>query len=99
MGTRKRFIQGLAAATVALPLGLRLLFGQGQSQNSKPRYGEAGDGRVYHWKMVTTWPKGFPILGDSCMELADLLRNISGGRLDISVLRGLGEFGPSFRGF
>ena len=37
------------------------------------------------WKMVTTWPKNFPGLGTGANKLAELITDMSGGRLKIKV--------------
>ncbi|MGF1756602.1 TRAP transporter substrate-binding protein [Photobacterium sagamiensis] len=39
----------------------------------------------HEWKMVTTWPKNFPGLGTGANELADLIHEMSGGRIKIKV--------------
>lgn len=50
---------------------------------------------VYRWKLITTWPKNFPALGTAPERLADNLRAMSNGRLDISVY-GAGELVGAF---
>lgn len=50
----------------------------------------AADEKVYRWKMITTWPKNLPGLGASPERLAQRLRVMSNGRLDIKVY-GAGE--------
>ena len=47
-------------------------------------------GQVFRWKMITTWPKNLPGLGVGPERLADHLRIMSNGRLDIKVY-GAGE--------
>ena len=91
---RSTFFKSLAAGTIGLPVALRLLGGDMRAQ------GEAASvsGRTFRWKMVTTWPPGFPILGQGCQKLADLCRLMSGGRLDITVYGG-GELVPSLEAF
>ncbi|RXJ73887.1 ABC transporter substrate-binding protein [Veronia nyctiphanis] len=42
------------------------------------------------WKMVTTWPKNFPGLGTGANQLADLITEMSDGRLEVKVY-GAGE--------
>lgn len=37
------------------------------------------------WKMVTTWPKNFPGLGTGANQLADLIGQMSGGRINVKV--------------
>ena len=49
--------------------------------------------KVYHWKMVTTWPPHFPVLGEGADKLAKWIHEMSNGRLKISVYGG-GELVP-----
>ena len=58
----------------------------------------AVDAKVYEWKMVTTWPKNLPGLGTAPERLADRLRVMSNGRLDIKVY-GAGELVPALEVF
>jgi TRAP-type mannitol/chloroaromatic compound transport system substrate-binding protein len=53
---------------------------------------------VHDWKMVTTWPKNFPVLGTSANELAELIGELSGGRIKVKVY-GAGELVPAFEVF
>lgn len=91
---RSHFLKGLAAGTLALPVGLRFLGGKGQA----PETQRLVSGKRYDWKMVTTWPPGFAILGEGCQMLADLCREMSGGRLNITVYGG-GELVPALQAF
>ena len=92
---RRKILKGIAAGTIGLPLALRLLGGKGQAQSR----GEATvSGERFDWKMVTTWPPGFPILGEGCQKLADLCHAMSGGRLHITVYGG-GELVPPLEAF
>jgi TRAP-type mannitol/chloroaromatic compound transport system substrate-binding protein len=50
------------------------------------------------WKMVTTWPKNFPGLGTGANHLAQLITDMSGGRLEVKVY-GAGELVPAFESF
>ncbi len=50
------------------------------------------------WKMVTTWPKNFPVLGTGANELARLITQMSGGRIKVKVY-GAGELIPAFEVF
>jgi TRAP-type mannitol/chloroaromatic compound transport system substrate-binding protein len=47
------------------------------------------------WRMVTTWPKNFPGLGTGAELLAQMIGEMSGGRLNITVYGG-GEIVPAF---
>ena len=41
--------------------------------------------KTYDWKLVTTWPKNFPGLGTGAQRLADNIREMSEGRLNIKL--------------
>src|SRR5258708_34435596 len=47
------------------------------------------------WRMVTSWPKRLPGPGMSAERVAERIRTLSGGRLDIAV-SAAGEVGPAF---
>ena len=49
---------------------------------------------VIKWKMVTTWPKGFPGLGTAPKHFAEVVNTMSNGRLQITVY-GAGELVPA----
>lgn len=53
---------------------------------------------TYRWKMITTWPPNFPILGEGCNKFAQWVNEMSGGRLEITVYGG-GELVPSLEVF
>ncbi|MCW8328097.1 TRAP transporter substrate-binding protein [Photobacterium sp. SDRW27] len=50
------------------------------------------------WKLVTSWPKGFPGLGVAPERFAEKVEQLSDGRLTIRVY-GAGELVPSFEVF
>lgn len=52
----------------------------------------------YQWKMVTTWPKNFPGLGTGAENLARLIVELSGGRIQVKVY-GAKELVPAFEVF
>jgi TRAP-type mannitol/chloroaromatic compound transport system substrate-binding protein len=52
----------------------------------------------YKWKMVTTWPKNFPGLGTGANHLAELINEMSGGRIEVKVY-GAKELVPAFEIF
>lgn len=54
--------------------------------------------KVYQWKMVTAWPKNYPGLGTSAERLAEQVKLMSGGRLQIKVYAG-GELVPPMEVF
>lgn len=49
---------------------------------------------IYHWKMVTTWPKRFPGVGLAPENFARLVKDMSNGRLVIDVY-GANEIVPA----
>jgi TRAP-type mannitol/chloroaromatic compound transport system substrate-binding protein len=48
--------------------------------------------------MVTTWPKNFPVLGTGANQLAEVIGEMSGGRIEVKVY-GAGELVPAFEVF
>ena len=79
---RRAFLQGTGAATVALGAGMR-----------------TAEAKAEHkWKMVTTWPKNFPGLGTGANKLAELIGEMSGGRIHVKVY-GAQELVPAFEVF
>ncbi len=92
--TRKSFFKGLAAGTIALPFFLRGLLNENHAQSSRSTI----SGKTYSWKMVTTWPPNFPVIGEACKLFADLVGEMSAGRIDIRVYGG-GELVPALEAF
>lgn len=54
--------------------------------------------KTYNWKMVTTWPPGFPVLQEGAERFAENVKIMSNGRLDIKVYAG-GELIPPLQTF
>ena len=52
-------------------------------QSSSPM--GASNTQSYSWKLITSWPKNLPALGTNPERFANLVREMSGGRLDIRV--------------
>jgi len=67
-------------------------------QEAKPVTGGAEQQQTFQWKMVTTWPKNFPGLGTGANRLAQLIAEMSGGRIRIKVY-GAKELVPPFEVF
>ncbi len=55
-------------------------------------------GKTYRWKMVTTWPPHFPVMGEGADNLAKWIKDMSAGRLEIQVYGG-GELVPALQAF
>lgn len=58
----------------------------------------SGEQQVYKWKLVTSWPKNFPGLGTTPEKFADMVKDMSGGRLQIKVY-GAGQLVPALEVF
>ncbi|MCH2663586.1 TRAP transporter substrate-binding protein [bacterium] len=58
----------------------------------------ARSNKRFQWKMVTTWPPHFPILGIGAEKFAEWVDQMSEGRLKIQVYGG-GELIPPLEGF
>jgi TRAP-type mannitol/chloroaromatic compound transport system substrate-binding protein len=92
---RKDFIKGLAIGTLSLPFILRGLMGKGNARGEGPAI---VSGKRYQWKMVTTWPPNFPVLGEGCVLFSKWVEEMSGGRIQIRVYGG-GELVPALEVF
>lgn len=82
---RREFIKSAGLSAV----GTGLLLNVNQSVAAKPEY---------NWKMVTTWPKNFPVLGTNANYLAKTIQQMSAGRIRIKVY-GANELVPAFEAF
>ncbi len=91
---RKTFFKGLAFGTLSLPFAIRAL----RPARAQSKQSTVDLGKTYKWKMATTWPPNFPVLGEGCVLMADWIREMSGGRLDIHVYGG-GELVPALEVF
>ncbi len=91
---RRDFLKKASAATLAG--GVSVVAGcaaPGEEQAPTIR-----SDKKFEWKMVTTWPPHFPILGESADLIAKWVEEMSDGRLKIHVYGG-GELIPPFEGF
>ena len=70
----------------------------GPAENNTSTGTPAADQKVYNWKLITTWPKNLPGLGTAPERLAEKLRVMSNGRLNIKVY-GAGELVGAFEVF
>ena len=82
---RRDFIKGVGAGSLAAGAAVAGM-----------KTAAAGGGR--RWKMVTTWPKNFPGLGTGANQLAELITEMSGGRIRVKVY-GANELVPPFEVF
>ncbi|MFK7933624.1 MAG: TRAP transporter substrate-binding protein [Saprospiraceae bacterium] len=95
MLTRKDFFKGLALGTISLPFAIRMFGGKNHAQETTTFKTTE---KKYNWKMVTTWPPNFPILGEGCTKFANLVKEMSQGQMEITVYGG-GELVPPLEVF
>jgi len=91
---RRKFVKNAGIAGLAGTAGL-LAACKGQSAASNCA---ESSGETFEWKMVTTWPRDFPGLGTGAAYLAQIIGEMSGGRLTVKVYGG-GELVPPFEVF
>ncbi|MEE3132525.1 MAG: TRAP transporter substrate-binding protein [Pseudomonadota bacterium] len=70
----------------------------GSSYEAVTDDGSGAPQATFQWKLVTTWPKNFPALGTAPEKLAELVDEMSAGRLRIKVYGG-GELVPAMEVF
>ncbi len=88
----------LNSAAIGFALVVGLLAGCGGNTAGNTVVAGAESSKTYRWKLITTWPKNLPGLGTAPEELADRIRAMSNGRLDIKVY-GAGELVGAFEIF
>jgi len=90
---RKDFIKKTTLVAVAGATGLLASCGKKESGSAAINSREK-----FEWKMVTTWPPHYPIMGESADNFAKDVENMSDGDLKIHVYGG-GELVPAFETF
>lgn len=83
---------------IIIPLFVLFLAACGGGGDSTGSGDKVKDDRVFNWKMVTTWPPGFPIFQEGAESFARQVKTMSGGRLNIRVYAG-GELVPPLQVF
>lgn len=96
---RKEFLKKGALAAIVAPAALTACKSESSGEKSGATSApNINKNKTYRWKMVTTWPPNFPVLGEGCQLMADWVREMSDGRLDIQVYGG-GELIPALEAF
>ena len=85
----------LAVMGLGMALGLS---GCQDNTQSNTTAAQAAPQQTYEWKLVTSWPKNFPGLGQAPETFAEYVNEMSGGRLTVKVF-GAGELVPGFEVF
>lgn len=92
---RKSFIRNSAIAAVGISTAIVSCKGDSSEKIEAP---SVITDKKYRWKMVTTWPPNFPVLGEGCNIFADWVRAMSAGQMEIKVY-GSGELIPGLECF
>ena len=95
---RREFLGKASTATIAGSAAM--LLGCGGSESAKQTGGAPAvhSGKLHEWKLVTTWPPHFPVIGEGVDLFAKWVAEMSGGRLKIQVYGG-GELVPALEAF
>lgn len=92
---KRDFIKKLGAASI---VGVPVIAACSKKEEASVVLPNVNFNKTYRWKMSTTWPPNFPVVGVGCKLMADWVREMSGGRMDITVYGG-GELIPALEGF
>lgn len=91
---RKSFIKNSSLVAVAGATGILASCGEKKSIESA----SLNKTKKFEWKMVTTWPPNFPIMGEGAVRFAKDVEAMSDGQMKIQVYGG-GELIPPFETF
>jgi len=94
--SRRKFIRKGALALAAGTGGVGLACQETKKEKLDVPY--INYNHTYEWKITTTWPPNFPVVGEGCNLLAKWIDEMSGGRLKIKVYGG-GELIPPLESF
>jgi len=83
---------------VILTLALGMMLMACGEKDNQTAGATSAEQQVYKWKLVTSWPKNFPGLGTTPEKFADMVKDMSGGRLQIKVY-GAGQLVPALEVF
>ena len=82
----KNFVKLFTAAAVLVAIGGLTACGEkqqaAQPQDQQPQQAEK---QVIVWKLAQTWGSGFPIFGDAVINMADMVKKMSGGEMQIRI--------------
>ncbi|WP_369599998.1 TRAP transporter substrate-binding protein [Hahella sp. SMD15-11] len=95
---RRTLFRTLGAGLMALGLAACSGSDKAASENGAKAEKAAAAQETYQWKLVTSWPKNFPGLGEAPERFAKEVERMSNGRLKIKVY-GAGELVPALEVF
>ncbi len=82
---RRDFLKKGTASAVLGGSAITLGCGGQQQSNDAPAVHAR---KKYEWRMVTTWPPHFPVMGEGADQIAEWIGEMSDGRLKIQVYGG-----------
>jgi len=94
---RKKFLK-VSAGAGALLAGGSLMTGCRINTDPAIESVRVNFNEHYRWRMVSVWPKNFPVFGEGDKLFVDLVERMSGGRLKIK-LYAKGELVPALESF
>lgn len=94
--SRRKFLKKSSLALAAGTSGLAMACETAEKKVIDAPY--INFNNTFEWKITTTWPPNFPVLGEGCNHLARWIEEMSGGRLKIKVYGG-GELIPPLESF
>ena len=70
----------------------------GGNSNNKDSYTSNSNKKIYNWRMTTTWPIKFPVVGEAAEKYAQWVEDMSDGQIIIKVYGG-NELIPPLQAF
>lgn len=96
---RRKFLDKAIATAAVIGSGSILAACDGDEKQKKTLESvNINFNKSFRWKMVTTWPPNFPVVGEGCVMMAKWIEEMSGGRMKIHVYGG-GELIPALECF
>ncbi len=95
---RKQFIKSSLVAGAAITAGSGLLSSCKQDSIEELNVPSLNFNKKFSWRMVSVWPKNFPVFGEADIKFIDWVKRMSGERLNIKLFA-KGELVPAMESF
>ena len=92
---KNKFLKTILGGLVVM---LVIISCKDSSSNGTTAIADTTNKEKYNWKMTTTWPPNFPVLGEVANKYAEWVEELSDGQIKIKVYGG-GELVPSLEAF
>ncbi len=93
-----KIIHRITKMIVALMVLLLVACGGENTSGNTSVTGATKPTKKYNWKMTTTWPPNFPVLGEAANKYSEWVEELSNGQIKIKVYGG-GELVPALEAF